>query len=42
LYLDKPSEIERYDGAFKKIVNAALDGTESRDLIKQEARELSR
>jgi hypothetical protein len=42
LYLDKPSEIERYDGAFKKIVNAALDDTESRDLIKQEARELSK
>jgi hypothetical protein len=42
LYLDKPSEIERYDGASKKIVNAALDGTESRDLIKQEARELSK
>jgi hypothetical protein len=32
LYLDKPSEIERYDGAFKKIVNAALDDTESRTL----------
>jgi hypothetical protein len=36
LYLDKPSEIEQ------KIVNAALDDTESRDLIKQEARELSK
>jgi len=38
LYLDKPSEIERYDGAFTKRVNAALDDTE---VGPYQARELS-
>jgi transcriptional regulator with XRE-family HTH domain len=42
LYLDKPSEIERYDGAFKRIVNVALGETESKELLKQSAGELSK
>lgn len=41
LYLDKPNEIERYDGAFTSIWGSALDEAGSRDLLEQAARELS-
>jgi Domain of unknown function (DUF5753) len=39
LYLDKPSEIERYSEAFTEIWGAALDEVPSRDLIQQAMRE---
>ena len=35
VYLEKPSEIERYNGAFSSIWEQALDETSSRDLIRQ-------
>lgn len=40
LYLDKPHEIERYDGAFTSIWGSALDEAGSTSLLKQAAREL--
>lgn len=40
LYLDKPNEIGRYDGAFTAIWNSALEETSSTSLIEQAAREL--
>ncbi len=40
LYLDKPREIERYDGAFSGIWSAALDEKASQDLLRQASREL--
>ncbi|MFC8079205.1 helix-turn-helix domain-containing protein [Streptomyces sp. NPDC057307] len=42
LYLDKPNEIERYDGAFESIWGSALDEAGSTSLLKQAARELSK
>ncbi|MFE2374998.1 helix-turn-helix domain-containing protein [Streptomyces sp. NPDC059398] len=42
LYLDKPNEIERYDGAFKSIWGSALGAADSTSLLKQAARELSK
>jgi len=42
LYLDKPHEVARYDGAFKDIWRAASDEAVSRDLIIKEAREFRR
>lgn len=42
LYLDKPNEVERYDGAFESIWSSALDETGSTSLLKQAARELSK
>ncbi|MFE3941111.1 DUF5753 domain-containing protein [Streptomyces sp. NPDC059118] len=42
LYLDKPNEIERYDGAFQSIWGSALDEADSTSLLKQAARELSK
>ncbi|WP_326699869.1 DUF5753 domain-containing protein [Streptomyces sp. NBC_01754] len=41
LYLDKPDEIERYDGAFTSMWGSALDEAGSTSLLKQAARELS-
>ncbi|MGP4109481.1 helix-turn-helix domain-containing protein [Streptomyces sp. 4N509B] len=38
LYLDKPSEVERYDRAFSDIWNAALDEQETRALLSQAVR----
>jgi hypothetical protein len=40
LYLDKPHEIERYDTAFTRIREAALDDAESREILKRAEREL--
>ncbi|MFI0722211.1 helix-turn-helix domain-containing protein [Streptomyces sp. NPDC021224] len=40
LYLDKPNEIERYDGAFQAIWGSCLGQKESLRLIQQAAREL--
>jgi transcriptional regulator with XRE-family HTH domain len=40
IYLDKPHEVERYDRAFGEIWETALDGEESRDLLRQAAEEL--
>ncbi|MFC8659967.1 helix-turn-helix domain-containing protein [Streptomyces parvus] len=42
LYLDKPNEIERYDGAFTSIWGSALDEAGSASLLKQAVRELSK
>ncbi|MFC9648071.1 MULTISPECIES: helix-turn-helix domain-containing protein [unclassified Streptomyces] len=42
LYLDKPNEIERYDGAFTSIQGSALDEAGSTSLLKQAVRELSK
>ncbi|MFD7086799.1 helix-turn-helix domain-containing protein [Streptomyces sp. NPDC059896] len=42
LYLDKPNEIERYDGAFTSIWGSALDEAGSTSLLKQAAKELSK
>ncbi|UZI29115.1 helix-turn-helix domain-containing protein [Streptomyces sp. VB1] len=42
LYLDKPSEIERYDGAFESISASALDQASSQGLLKQAVRELTK
>jgi transcriptional regulator with XRE-family HTH domain len=42
LYLDKPHEVARYDGAFKDIWRAASNEAASRDLIIKEAREFRR
>ncbi|MFD7117519.1 helix-turn-helix domain-containing protein [Streptomyces sp. NPDC059922] len=42
LYLDKPNEIERYDGAFTSIQGSALDEAGSTSLLKQAAKELSK
>lgn len=42
LYLDKPNEIERYDGAFTSIWGSALDEAGSTSLLKQAVRELSK
>src|SRR6266568_7207924 len=41
LYLDKPSEIERYTKAFTDIWDTALDVAPSRDLIQKAAREFT-
>ena len=41
LYLDKPNEIGRYDGAFTAIRSTALDEGASRDLIQTAAREFT-
>jgi hypothetical protein len=40
VYLEKPSEIERYSGAFSGIRQQALDEASSRDLIRQAGEEL--
>lgn len=40
LYLDKPHEIERYDGAFQAIHGSALDQAGSKRLIKAAVKEL--
>lgn len=40
LYLDKPDEIERYDGAFQAIWGSCLGAEETQRLIRQAAREL--
>lgn len=40
LYLDKPNEIERYDGAFQSIWGSCLGHRETQRLIQQAAREL--
>jgi hypothetical protein len=40
LYLDKPNEIERYDGAFQAIWGSCLDDEETERLIHQATREL--
>lgn len=40
LYLDKPNEIERYDGAFQRIVDVALNEANSKHLLKKAVREL--
>lgn len=40
VYLEKPSEIERYNGAFSGIREQALDEASSRDLIRQAGEEL--
>ncbi|MFI0940679.1 helix-turn-helix domain-containing protein [Streptomyces sp. NPDC021020] len=40
LYLDKPNEIERYDGAFQAIWGRCLGDEETTRLIQQAAREL--
>lgn len=40
LYLDKPTEIERYDTAFNAIWTSALDEASSRNLLERSAREL--
>jgi transcriptional regulator with XRE-family HTH domain len=40
LYLDKPNEIERYDGAFTSIWGSALDDADSKSLLERAAREL--
>jgi hypothetical protein len=40
LYLDKPSETERYTNAFEAVWQASLDESSSRDLIKQSAEDL--
>jgi hypothetical protein len=40
VYLDKPSEIERYSGAFGGFWQQALDEPMSRDLIRQAAEDL--
>ena len=37
LYLEKPSEIELYNGAFGASGTSALDESSSRDLIRQAA-----
>lgn len=42
LYLDKTSEIERYDGAFASIWGSALDEAGSTNLLQQAAGELSK
>lgn len=42
LYLDKPKEIDRYDGAFVSIRGSALDETSSMGLLRQAVRELSK
>lgn len=39
LYLDKPNEIARYDGAFQRIWDAALNDAASKDLLIEAARE---
>jgi hypothetical protein len=40
LYLDKPSEVERYALAFDQVSENSLDESETRDLIKDVARSL--
>jgi len=40
LFLDKPGEVARYDGAFKNIWSEASDEAQSTNLIAQVAREL--
>lgn len=40
LYLDKPTEIERFDAAFEAIWDAALDERSSRDLIAKTAKDM--
>ncbi|WP_330175828.1 helix-turn-helix domain-containing protein [Streptomyces sp. NBC_01498] len=42
LYLDKPNEIARYDGAFESIWGSAHDEAGSTSLLKQAARELGK
>jgi hypothetical protein len=42
LYLDKPSEVERYAQAFESIWAAALNEEKSRPLILQAAKELAK
>lgn len=42
LYLDKPKELERYNEAFNSIWGSALDDANSRRLLEQAARELSK
>lgn len=42
LYLDKPSEVDRYDQAFASVWDVALDETESRDRIHQSAEGLEK
>ncbi|WP_405799404.1 helix-turn-helix domain-containing protein [Streptomyces sp. NBC_01506] len=42
LYLDKPNEVERYDGVFESIWGSTLDEAGSTRLLKQAARELSK
>jgi transcriptional regulator with XRE-family HTH domain len=42
LYLDKPNEVDRYDQAFGGIWDAALNEPESRALIHQAAKELTK
>ncbi len=42
LYLDKPSEVERYTLAFTRIWDAALDETASMDMIQARSTELQR
>jgi hypothetical protein len=40
LYLDKPTEVTRYDQAFARIWEASLDNEASRELVRQAAEEL--
>jgi transcriptional regulator with XRE-family HTH domain len=40
LYLDKPTEVERFDAAFEAIWQAALDERSSRDLIARTAEDM--
>ncbi|MDT0400058.1 Scr1 family TA system antitoxin-like transcriptional regulator, partial [Streptomyces edwardsiae] len=42
LYLDKPQEIERYDGAFTSLWGAALDHQGTQNILRQAAKEFSR
>jgi hypothetical protein len=42
LYLDKPHEIERYDGAFKSIWGSALDDAGSTRFLEHAMKELSK
>lgn len=39
MYLEKPNDVDRYHGAHQALMDAALDETASRTLLRQVARE---